>query len=155
MSTQHDSVARRAQFSRTRLSPAKITSLGPKEVFVFGSNTQGVHGAGAAHLAWKRFGARWGLGTGAAGQTYAIPTKHFKDGQLVSRALDQIAYDVVVFLCYAAKRPEYDFLVTEIGCGLAGFSPEEIAPMFKAISIPTNVYLPASFWNALKAPVAA
>ena len=104
-----------------------------KEIFVFGSNLAGVHGAGAAKVAYKKHGARWGMGVGHYGCSYAIPTK---DQNIVSMSLKDIETFVAGFILYAASHPELDFKVTQIGCGLAGFTKEQIATMF--INAPGN-----------------
>lgn len=123
-----------------RTTPNKITSLGPNEVFVFGSNLAGRHGKGAAKAALK-FGARYGRGRGMYGNTYAIPTK---DHMLNVLPLELINGEVSQFLTWARfGNSDLVYLVTEIGCGLAGYKPSEIAPMFK--NSPSNVILPACF----------
>jgi hypothetical protein len=119
-------------------SPKWIRSLAENEIFVFGSNLQGFHGGGAAELAME-WGAVWGQGVGLQGQTYAIPTM-FKTAEEMKPYIDD-------FLAFAKSRPELKFLVTEIGCGIAGFTPQEIAPLFKAVIDEgmENVYLPERF----------
>lgn len=126
----------------TRITPNHITELKPNEIFVFGSNLQGYHGGGAARLAMNQWGAVWGQGTGLQGQTYAIPT--MQGGIVTIRPyIDQ-------FIKFAQNDPERTFLVTEIGCGIAGFRPADIAPLFKnAINIP-NIWLPQRFWEILQ-----
>jgi hypothetical protein len=131
-----------------RITPDNITSLEEEEIFVFGSNLAGRHGAGAARAALQ-WGAVMGEGIGHFGQTYAIPTKD----ALVLRplALDEIQIFVDEFILYARRRENRKkiFLVTEIGCGLAGFSVEQIAPLFKeAVDLP-NVALPSRFRELL------
>jgi hypothetical protein len=126
-----------------RTTPERITFLAPNEIFVFGSNYAGRHGKGAAKDA-IRFGARWGQGDGLSGQTYGIPTKGYK---LEILPLHYIRIAVERFLRRAAASPEFTFLVTPIGCGLAGYSPKDIAPMFK--DSPPNVVLPESFLRVL------
>lgn len=111
-----------------------IESLEPHEVFVFGSNANGAHGGGAARTAHEKFGAVWGEGHGLHGQSYAIDTMS---------GLDEMAHEVATFLEFAAEHPALRFLVTEIGCGIAGYTPAEIAPMFAGA--PANVVLPESF----------
>ncbi|MEO8907777.1 MAG: hypothetical protein ABI310_06820 [Microbacteriaceae bacterium] len=111
-----------------------IERLEPGEVFVFGSNANGFHGAGAARFAADNFGAVWGEGHGLHGQSYAIDTMS---------GLPTLHAEVAMFLGFAAAHPELRFLVTEIGCGIAGYTPAEIAPLF--VSSPANVVLPASF----------
>ena len=126
----------------TRITPNHITELKPNEIFVFGSNLQGYHGGGAARLAMNQWGAVWGQGTGLQGQTYAIPTMQGGIGT-IRPYIDQ-------FIKFAQNDPERTFLVTEIGCGIAGFRPADIAPLFKnAINIP-NIWLPQSFWEILQ-----
>jgi len=98
-----------------------------KEIFVFGSNLAGEHVGGAAKTAYKKHGARWGMGVGHYGCSYAIPTLDASRNQL---SLDDIETFVAGFILYAAAHPEWDFKVTRIGCGIAGFSDAEIAPMF-------------------------
>lgn len=130
-----------------RITPDNITDLKPGEVFVFGSNTAGRHGKGAAKTALK-WGAIYGEGFGHWGRTFAIPTL---DHRLRKRSLDAIAEDVSI-LIDAAKAGQFTFLVTEIGCGLAGFSVKEIAPLFAdAVHVP-NIHLPARFWHILQQP---
>ena len=109
-------------------------------VFVFGSNLTGIHGAGAAKYARQRHGAIIGIGSGPQGNSYAIPTKRTPRETL---SLDEIESYVRDFLDYARKHPELTFLLTAIGCGLAGYKPYQIAPMFK--DAPTNVIKPAEF----------
>lgn len=116
-----------------------ITSLKPHQVFVFGSNLAGVHGKGAAVWA-RRFGAKFGQGVGRAGQTYAIPTKNLK---LKTLPLSDILNYVSEFLAYARMHMGEEFLVTEVGCGLAGYKPSDIGPTFRGCS--PNVKLPDSF----------
>lgn len=116
----------------------KITRLAEHEVFVFGSNEDGAHRAGAARTAWKRFGAAWGEGRGHHGQSYAIVTMS---------GLDRLAAEVAEFSAYAVTRPDLSFLVTEVGCGIAGFTPEQVAPLFR--DAPLNVVLPERFARVL------
>lgn len=99
-----------------------------KEIFVFGSNLAGIHGAGAAKTAYKKHGARWGMGVGHYGCSYAIPTKDQHIKTMLHRDVETF---VKAFILYAAAHPELDFKVTRIGCGLAGFVDAEIAPMFR------------------------
>jgi hypothetical protein len=127
-----------------RFTPSNITQLKPYEVFVFGSNEAGIHGAGAARMAHKLFGAEMGKGFGIAGQTYAIPTK---DYNIKTLSIDAIEIYVEAFIEEAKNYPYLTFLVTEIGCGLAGWMPKDIAPMFKGAS--ENIILPESFWKVI------
>lgn len=124
-----------------RITPAMITSLNDGEVFVFGSNKKGWHGGGAARTAFERFGAKWGEGIGMTGRCYAIPTM---DG-----SIDIIRRHVDDFTEYARAHPGLTFLVTPIGCGIAGWRADEIAPLFKDASRLGNVTLPESFWKVL------
>jgi hypothetical protein len=121
-------------------TPEQVKKLAPNQVFVFGSNLGGRHGKGAAHTAMKLFGARFGKGVGLMGQSYGIPTK---DHQMKVLPLPRIRLFVESFLGFAESRPELEFLVTKIGCGLAGYDIASIAPMFS--KVPTNVILPKEF----------
>lgn len=111
-----------------------------KQVFVFGSNMSGVHGKGSAREAWTKHGAQWGVGSGRTGNAYAIPTKMTPHRTL---SLGVIQNYVHVFRAYALMHPELTFNVVAIGCGNAGYTAEEIAPMFK--DAPSNVVLPPEF----------
>ncbi len=126
--------------NKMRISSNRISRLASDEVFVFGSNLQGMHGGGAARMAYERFGAVWGEGVGMFGQSYAIPT--------MQGGVETIKPYVDDFLRYAKMHQELDFLVTEIGCGIAGFTPKVIAPLFfQAIFDDVrNVFLPESFY---------
>jgi len=118
-------------------TPDRISELKPDEIFVFGSNLSGFHGGGAARVACDRFGAVWGQGVGLQGQCYAIPT--------MQGGVETIAPYVDEFIDFAGRHPQYKFLVTRIGCGIAGFRDEEIAPLFhRAIDV-ENVILPREF----------
>jgi hypothetical protein len=119
-------------------------SLDP--VFVFGSNLAGRHGKGAALWARQHRGAIYGRGVGLQGNSYAIPTK---DQQLRVLPLDAIHPYVGEFVDFARSRPDLSFELTPIGCGLAGYRPEQIAPMFSGA--PTNVILPEAFRTVLSA----
>lgn len=118
-------------------TPERITELKPNEIFVFGSNLAGSHGGGAARLAYDRFGAIWGHGVGLQGQSYGIPTMH--------GGVDVIKPYVDEFIEFAKLHPEYNFLVTKIGCGIAGFKIEVMAPLFKQAIDLENVLLPKDF----------
>ena len=122
---------------KTRFTPDFITELKDNEIFVFGSNLEGMHGGGAARLAYDKFGAIWGQGVGLQGQSYGIPTMH--------GGVDAIKPYVDEFIEFAKSHPELTFLVTRIGCGIAGFRDEEIAPLFKECIEMENVCLPKSF----------
>lgn len=120
-----------------RTTPEMITSLGENEVFVFGSNLDGMHMGGAARIAHESFGAVWGQGVGLQGQSYAIPTMH--------GGVDVVKPYVDEFIDFAKENNNLIFLVTRIGCGIAGFKDEEMAPLFeKAVDL-ENIYLPKSF----------
>lgn len=127
---------------QNRITNNRIEELKPGEIFVFGSNLEGAHGGGAALLAYRKWGAIWGQGTGLQGQTYGIPTMH--------GGPEDIRPYVDEFIRFAITHPELTFLVTEIGCGIAGFEPKDIAPLFeKAIPV-SNIHLPARFWQVLE-----
>ena len=122
-------------------TPEYITALRPDEVFVFGSNLAGLHGGGAARIAYKNFGAEWGRGVGHFGQTYAIPT--------MQGGVETIKPYVDDFIAYARVHPEFRFYVTRIGCGIAGFRDEDIAPLFKEALSLSNIVLPRTFFDIL------
>lgn len=124
-----------------RITPEFVESLDPGQIFVFGSNLQGAHGGGAARLAYNRFGARWGVGAGMTGSCYAIPT--------MQGGVETIRPYVQDFVAFAARNPQWKFLVTRIGCGIAGFTDAEIAPLFSEAAGLENVALPLSFWRIL------
>lgn len=123
--------------SNRRITPEQITELKPNEVFVFGSNLEGAHGGGAAATAYRHFGAIWGQGAGLQGNSYGIPTMH--------GGVEAIRPYVEEFIDFARSHPELHFLVTRVGCGIAGFRDEEIAPLFAETAHLENVWLPASF----------
>ncbi len=126
---------------RPEFTPERITELKADEIFVFGSNLAGMHGGGAAYVAFKQFGAVMGCGVGLRGQSYAIPT--------MQGGVDTIKPYVDDFIAFAREHPELFFYVTRIGCGIAGFRDKEIAPLFsEAVGI-ENVCLPESFVKAL------
>jgi hypothetical protein len=127
---------------KPEFTPAQIDSLSPGEVFVFGSNLAGHHGGGAARAALDKFGAIYGQGTGIQGQSYAIPT--------MQGGVETIAPYVDEFISYAKDHPEKFFYVTRIGCGIAGFRDEEIAPLFREALELENVCLPETFVRVLR-----
>jgi len=129
-----------------RITAEPITELLDNEIFVYGSNLAGRNGAGAALIAQQMFGARYGVGFGPTGQCYAIPTK---DESLKVISLEQIRPYVTVFIEYAKQNPTQIFKLTKIGCGLAGYFPEQIAPMFIAAIRVHNIHLPVEFWDVL------
>ena len=117
-----------------RTTPEFITELQPNEIFVFGSNLRGMHGGGAAYVAYRKFGAVMGQGVGLQGQSYAIPT--------MQGGVETIRPYVDEFIAFAKSRKDLTFLVTRIGCGIAGFRDEEIAPLFAAAHEVENIVLP-------------
>lgn len=119
---------------RKRTTPERIMELAPNEVFVFGSNLGGNHGGGAALLAYRKFGAIWGQGVGLQGQSYGIPT--------MQGGVETIKPYVDEFIEFAKQHPELTFLVTRIGCGIAGFTNEEISPLFEEAHGVENIVLP-------------
>ena len=126
---------------RPAFTPEFIESLKADEVFVFGSNLAGMHGGGAAYVAFRKFGAVMGCGVGLRGQSYAIPTMQ-GDVETIKPYVDE-------FVAFAKDHPELFFYVTRIGCGIAGFRDREIAPLFaEAVPLP-NVCLPESFVKLL------
>jgi hypothetical protein len=128
-----------------RITPGQVNALNEGQIFVFGSNLAGRHGAGAAKYACDRFEAVYGVGQGPAGRCYAIPTK---DRQIRTLSLNLIADYVKTFASYTAETNR-TFLVTEIGCGLAGYEPRHIAPMFGWAIDQENIHLPFRFWEFL------
>lgn len=124
-----------------RFTPDNIKELAPDEIFVFGSNLVGHHGGGAARVALDRFGAQWGQGEGIQGQSYAIPT--------MQGGVETIKPYVDRFLDLAYEWDQNTFLVTRIGCGIAGFTPEQIAPLFDRALDMYNVVLPRDFYDIL------
>ena len=123
-------------------TPERITELKPNDIFVFGSNLAGAHGGGAARLAYNRFGAVWGQGVGLQGQSYAIPT--------MQGGVETIKPYVDELIEFTKQHPEYKFLVTRIGCGIAGFTDAEIAPLFKDATGLENVILPKEFVDVIQ-----
>ena len=128
-----------------RITPDEITELKDNEIFVFGSNEAGIHGMGASCTA-KKWGAKAGEHYGMFGRTFAIPTK---DVDIQTLPLVDINYYVACFM-ERACLPTHIFLVTRIGCGLAGYKDKDIAPMFYAAIPFENIHLPESFWNILQ-----
>ena len=124
-----------------RVTPSFITSLRANEIFVFGSNLQGIHAGGAARTARLHFGAVMGKGVGIQGQSYAIPT--------MQGGVETIRPYVDEFVAYASQHPDKQFLVTPIGCGIAGFDATDIAPLFAAAKDIANISLPKGFWEII------
>jgi hypothetical protein len=133
-----------------RYTPENIETLGEDEVFVFGSNLAGVHGAGAARLAHKKFGYPMGMGHGPnyPMTCYAIPTK---DRNIETLPIEHIRVYVDELRLFTIMRPDRTFLITQLGCGLAGYTPADIAPLFKDYMDRPNVTLPKSFVEVLQA----
>jgi len=128
--------------NKERITPEKIQKLKKDEIFVYGSNLSGIHGAGAALDAYKKFGATRGRCHGLDNHSYGIPTK---DENLNTLPLERIKRYVDNFIWDAQNYPTLTFYVTAIGTGLAGYSANQIAPFFKpALSI-QNIYLPQEF----------
>lgn len=123
-------------------TPENISQLKPNEVFVFGSNLAGRHGGGAARAARQKFGAIMGQGVGLQGQSYAIPT--------MQGGVETIRPYVDEFINFAKAHPELKFYVTRIGCGIAGFKDEEIAPLFQEALGEDNIILPKSFADIIE-----
>ncbi len=118
----------------------RIEKLDEGEVFVFGSNASGAHGGGAALFAYRRFGAVWGQSEGLQGQSYGIDTMS---------GLAVFEEQARRFVALAHGHPELVFLVTEVGCGIAGYEPHQVAGFFEGT--PPNVVLPTSFVEILTA----
>ena len=129
-----------------RTTPDFIKKLEDDQIFVFGSNQGGRHGKGAAKTALG-WGAIYGQGEGRQGRTYAIPTKDKSVRRTL--AINEIQPYVERFIEYAKEHPELTFLVTEIGCGLAGYKPKKIAPLFVEAKDVDNIWLPAKFWHKI------
>jgi hypothetical protein len=116
-----------------------------REILVFGSNTSGIHGAGSALYARLHYGAIYGQGIGIQGNAFAIPTKN---ASLKVLPLSEIRPHVERFIEFARQHPELTFKVVDIGCGLAGYRPEDIAPMFRGA--PANCRFSERFQKILK-----
>ena len=125
-----------------RITPPWIEHLKENEIFVFGSNLAGMHGGGAARIARLHFGAVMGMGVGLQGQSYAIPT--------MQGGAETIQPYVDEFIAFAKQTPDKQFLVTPIGCGIAGFEPEDIAPLFEEAKDVKNISLSESFWEVIE-----
>lgn len=125
---------------RGRVTPDRISSLEKGQIFVFGSNAAGMHGGGAAYTAMQRFGAILGQGDGLQGQSYAISTME---------GIDAMRENIDRFIAFARQHPELTFLVTRIGCGIAGYKVSDVAPLFASALDVKNIYLPLDFWKVL------
>lgn len=128
------------QIIMNKVTPDDITDLDSNEIFVFGSNKSGLHLGGAAAFALENFGAEMGVGEGLTGQCYALPTME---------GIDSFKEAVDKFEECVNEHPNFRFLITAVGCGIAGYTPEEVAPLFKKISTYPNVCLPKSFWDVI------
>ena len=127
---------------RPDFTPDFITELKADEIFVFGSNLAGMHGGGAAYVAFRQFGAQMGCGVGLRGQSYAIPT--------MQGGVETIKPYVDDFIAFAKEHAELFFYVTRIGCGIAGFRDRDIAPLFAEAVNAANICLPERFVKVLK-----
>ena len=132
-----ESRMKKAKGQQKRTTPEFFTELQPDEIFVFGSNLKGMHGGGAAYIAYRKFGAIMGQGVGLQGQSYAIPT--------MQGGVETIRPYVDEFIQFAKEHQELTFLVTRIGCGIAGFTDEEIAPLFEQAHDVENIVLPPNW----------
>ena len=126
------------------IASERIDVLEKDEIFVFGSNLAGHHMGGAAKAAHMKFGAEWGVGVGLTGRSYAIPT--------MQGGVETIKPYVDEFIEFANQHQNMKFLVTRIGCGIAGFKDEEIAPLFRKAVLVSNIYLPQKFYDILLEP---
>lgn len=122
------------------ITPDNITALADDQIFVFGSNMLGNHSGGAAKIAHEKFGAEWGIGRGLTGQCYAFPTL---SREMTRPFIDSIEKERDYLFSTARALPEKTFFLTKLGCGIAGFKEEEIAPLFK--DAPTNVIKPLNW----------
>ena len=123
-----------------KYTPDFITQLGDNQIFVFGSNLAGKHNGGGAKIALEKFGAIYGEGVGIQGQSYAIPTL---DANFKKIDLTEIRFYIDMFFQFAYNHPQYEFLVTKIGCGIAGYDVSEIAPLL--LNPFKNIILPKEF----------
>lgn len=123
-----------------KYTPENITNLTDNQIFVFGSNLAGKHNGGGAKIALQKFGAIYGEGVGFQGQSYAIPTL---DANFQKIDLTEIRFYIDIFFQFAYNHPQYEFLVTKIGCGIAGYDISEIAPLL--LNPFKNIVLPKEF----------
>lgn len=137
--------------SRFKNTPDPITNLLDNEIFVFGSNLEGFHEGGAARTAYEYYGAEWGQGIGHFGQSYAIPTLYVPANGDFLEKIDLVAiqFHIQDLYKYAKLHPELVFYVTKIGCGIAGFTIDEMKSIFikEEVDRPENVILPGEFEN--------
>ena len=127
-----------------RVTPEKVTNLAPNEIFVFGSNDQGIHKGGAAYLALKKFGAQMGVSSGLQGSSYAIPTVGNGIGP------QEIADSFHTFVEFAKAHPEKTFLLTALGCGHGGYEPDYISRYLEEGINVSNIHYPMEFWAAFE-----
>lgn len=120
-----------------RITPAKIDQLPSNGIFVFGANKDGIHNGGAARVAYECFGAKWGVAFGPEGQTFALTT--------VGTGSHELQRQILELISFIRKNPDKTFYITEIGCGHAGYTPRQVAPLFARVADLPNVYLPLSF----------
>lgn len=129
-----------------KITDEKTSKLKPNEIFVFGSNLAGRHGAGAARFAMEHFGAKYGVGEGFTGQCWALPTKdeniQVRDLVSINKSIHKL-YEAVI------ENPDKFFIITAVGCGLAGLKEKDIAPFFKNFLDFENISLPQSFIDVL------
>ena len=125
-------------------TPENIEFLSPNQIFVFGSNLAGEHGGGAARKAYDDFGAIWGQGIGLQGQSYAVPTLGRSYEKLTLNEIHEHINDLLKYCC---KNRQLFFFITKIGCGIAGFSVNEIGPLFRPFILLKNVSLPKEFYD--------
>lgn len=123
-----------------KYTPENITNLADNQIFVFGSNLAGKHNGGGAKIALEKFGAIYGEGVGIQGKSYAIPTL---DANFQKIDLTEIRFYIDMFFQFAYNHPQYEFLVTKIGCGIAGYDVSEIAPLL--LNPFKNIVLPKEF----------
>lgn len=149
--------------SRYRFTPERIEDLHPSEVFVFGSNMNGNHVGGAANLAFQRFGAVWGVGEGLRGNSYALPTL---DRNMRRVSLRSLAWAFKNFFREVDANPGMVFLLTKVGCGIAGYAAADVAGVFWGAvaehydhrwttcvgSLPENLVIPEMFYDYMPHP---
>ncbi len=120
-------------------TPEIITELGPNDIFVFGSNLKGIHGAGAAFFAKQNFGAKQFVGEGLTGQSYAFPTLGNVNDYLGMRSDEALRKSVITFLVCIREHPELTFWLTKVGCGLAGYEEDYMIDLFSEIIGPNLI----------------
>lgn len=134
-----------------RVTPEKLTDIGREDNILIGTNEAGIHGAGIARYAYDHWGASLGQGFGPMGNCFGLPTK---DWEIQSLPLDVINNYVERYIDWTQLLRNYKWknYVTQVGCGLAGFTPEEIAPMFAKCIKYNNIWLPQSFIDVINNP---